>query len=118
LKGKRIRQPYHLEENIAMKNRIMIVVATISLLMSWPVQAQHTIDVAKITCRQFLIGKYGVSTRSVANWLSGYFNGKQGSTVLDVGAMEKNESALARYCRKHHDTPVMEAAKHALGLEK
>jgi hypothetical protein len=31
--------------------------------------------------------------------------------------MQKNVHDLERYCRKHHDMPVMEAAKNALGAE-
>jgi len=81
-------------------------------------QAQTTVDVAKITCRQFLLGHVGGSTRSVANWLSGYYNGKRGNTVIEVGSMQKNVRDLERYCRKNHEMPVMDAAKNALGAEK
>ncbi len=101
-----------------MKALVVALSLLITVLGIPAARAQTTIDVAKITCRQFLIGKFGVSTRSVANWLSGYYNGKQGTTVIEGGAMEKNQGDLQRYCRKHHDMPVMDAAKHALGLEK
>jgi acid stress chaperone HdeB len=82
------------------------------------VRAQVTVDVAKITCRQFLLGHVGGSTRSVANWLSGYYSGKRGSTVIEVGSMQKNVRDLERYCRKNYEMPVMDAAKNALGAEK
>ena len=82
-----------------------------------PVQAV-TVDVAKITCRQFLLGHVGASTRSVANWLSGYYNGKRGNTVIEAGSMQKNVHDLERYCRKNREMPVMDAAKNALGVEK
>jgi hypothetical protein len=82
------------------------------------VQAQTTIDVGKITCRQFLLGHVGGSTRSVANWLSGYYNGKRGNTVIEVGSMQRNVRDLERYCRKNHEMPVMDAAKNTLGAEK
>ena len=87
-------------------------------LVASAVHAQTTIDVEKITCRQFLLGHFGASTRSVANWLSGYYNGKRGDTVIEVGSMQKNVRALERYCRKNHEMPVMDAAKNALGAEK
>ena len=87
-------------------------------LVASAVHAQTTIDVEKITCRQFLLGHFGASTRSVANWLSGYYNGKRGNTVIEVGSMQKNVRALERYCRKNHEMPVMDAAKNALGAEK
>ena len=87
-------------------------------LVTSTVHAQATIDVEKITCRQFLLGHFGASTRSVANWLSGYYNGKRGNTVIEVGSMRKNVRALEHYCRKNHEMPVMDAAKNALGVEK
>jgi hypothetical protein len=88
------------------------------LILGTSAQAQMTVDVAKITCRQFLLGQVGGSTRSVANWLSGYYNGKRGNTVIESGSMQKNLHDLERYCRKHHEMPVMDAAKNTLGAEK
>jgi acid stress chaperone HdeB len=81
-------------------------------------KAQMTLDVSKITCRQFLLGKVGPSTRSVANWLSGYYNGKRDNTVIEIGSMRKNERELERYCRKNPEMNAMDAAKHALGVDK
>jgi hypothetical protein len=101
-----------------MKSACILLAISISVFAVSTAQAQVTVDVAKITCRQFLLGHVGGSTRSVANWLSGYYNGKRGNTVIEVGSMQKNVHALERYCRKNHDMPVMDAAKNALGAEK
>ena len=95
-----------------------IFLAMFSVLGISTVRAQITVDVAKITCRQFLLGHVGGSTRSMANWLSGYYNGKRDKTVIEVGSMQKNVHDLERYCRKHYEMPVMDAAKSALGAEK
>jgi hypothetical protein len=95
-----------------------ILLAMFSVLGISTAQAQVTVDVAKITCRQFLLGHVGGSTRSVANWLSGYYNGKRGNTVIEAGSMQKNVRDLERHCRKNHEMPVMDAAKNALGTEK
>jgi hypothetical protein len=81
-------------------------------------RAQVTLDVSKITCHQFLRGEVGASIRSVSNWLSGYYNGKRGNTVIETGSMRKNERELERYCRKNPETNIMDAAKQAPGLEK
>jgi hypothetical protein len=80
-------------------------------------QAQITVDVAKVTCRQFLIGKIA-TPRVVAAWLSGYYNGKRGTTMFERGDMEANVGKLEAYCRKHHDTSVMDAATAVLGVAK
>jgi len=101
-----------------MKSWFILLGVLISFLALAPARAQVTLDVAKITCHQFLLGKVGASTRSVANWLSGYYHGKRDSTVIEVGSMRKNERDLERYCRKHSDKNVMDAAKEALGAER
>ena len=77
------------------------------------------IDVAKITCRQYLFDKM-LSPRApmIANWLSGYFNGQKNNTVVDVGAMAKNKDKVEDYCRMNQDVTLVEAAKSALGLPK
>ena len=95
-----------------------ILLPMFSVLGISTAQAQMTVDVAKVTCRQFLLGHVGGSTRSVANWLSGYYNGKRGNTVIEVGSMQKNVRDLERYCRKNYEMPVMDAAKNTLGAEK
>ena len=74
------------------------------------VRAQVTVDVAKITCRQYLIGKVA-TPRSVANWLSGYFHGERGDTTLDYGALGTDMGKLDDFCRKNHDMPLLEAAR-------
>ena len=101
-----------------MKSACILLAVSILVLGVSTAQAQVTVDVAKITCRQFLLGHVGGSTRSVANWLSGYYNGKRGNTVIEVGSMQKNVRDLERYCRKNHEMPVMDAAKKVLGAEK
>jgi len=101
-----------------MKSACILLAVSILVLGVSTAQAQVTVDVAKITCRQFLLGHVGGSTRSVANWLSGYYNGKRGNTVIEVASMQKNVRDLERYCRKNHEMPVMDAAKNVLGAEK
>jgi len=67
-----------------MKSSFIVLGLLISIVTVLPAKAQITLDVSKITCRQFLLGKVGASTRSVANWLSGYYNGKRDNTVIEV----------------------------------
>ena len=51
-------------------------------------------------------------------WLSGYYNGKRNSTVVEPEAVKKNEEKLNRYCYEHRDTTVMDAVKNVLGWDK
>ena len=89
------------------------------LLSASEAPAQMTVDVAKITCRQYLFDRtFSPRAPMIANWLSGYFNGLRNNTVVDIGAMEKNKDKVEDYCRMNQDVTLIEAAKTALGLSK
>jgi acid stress chaperone HdeB len=79
-------------------------------------QAQVSVDVAKITCRQLLFDKViSPNEKSLALWLSGYYNGKRGNTVLDIGELAKNTDKVEDYCRMNEDVTLMDAVTKALG---
>jgi len=97
-----------------------VALTALSLLLSasaaW---AQMTVDVAKITCRQYLFDRtFSPRAPMIANWLSGYFNGQKNNTVVDLGTMAKNKDKVEDYCRLNQDVTLIEAAKTALGLSK
>jgi len=97
---------------------LLAFLLTSSLLAS-AAQAQMTVDVAKITCRQYIFDKnFSPKAPMIANWLSGYFNGKNDNTIVDLGTMAKNKDKVEDYCRMNLDITIIEAAKSALGLGK
>jgi acid stress chaperone HdeB len=75
--------------------------------------AQVTIDVAKITCDQF-IGYRIWSPTTIAIWLSGYYNGKHGNTTIDTKTLEDNTSKLKQFCLVNREMPVMQAVEDLL----
>ncbi|HXW25008.1 MAG TPA: HdeA/HdeB family chaperone [Xanthobacteraceae bacterium] len=79
--------------------------------------AQVTIDVAKITCIQFATYKIA-SPQDIALWLSGFYNGKRGNTIIDPQALKANSDKVVNYCLEHPDTPVMEAVETLFGVRK
>jgi acid stress chaperone HdeB len=70
---------------------------------------QVTIDVAKITCDQFVAGKVADS-RSVSIWLSGYYHGMHNNTLLDVNGLQQSSQAVMDYCFSHRNVTLMDAA--------
>lgn len=86
-----------------------IVIATSTMAV-----AQVTIDVAKITCDQFLAGKVADS-RSVTVWLSGYYHGMHNNTLLDVNALQQESQAVMDYCITHPSVILMDAVTTLLG---
>ena len=80
------------------------------------IQAQQTIDVAKITCEQFVMGKIADS-RTISIWLSGFYNGTRNNTVLDVSTLQKNSQDVMDYCFSHRNVILMNAVKNIFGAK-
>lgn len=73
--------------------------------------AQVTIDVAQITCAQFV--KYKITNPdNIAIWLSGYYHGKQNTTVLAREDFKENIQKLKSACllAQNSERPVLEVA--------
>ena len=97
-----------------MLSRLIALALLGAFVGSSAAHAQVTVDVAKITCRQYLTGKI-TTARTVANWLSGYFHGERGDTTLDYGDLGANVGEVDAFCRKHHEMPLLEAARTVFG---
>jgi len=87
---------------------ITLTLSSIIVAISPAARAQETIDVAKITCEQFLAGKVGDS-RSITIWLSGYYNGTRKNTVVDVSAVQSDATNIMDYCITHPNENLMDA---------
>jgi hypothetical protein len=94
-----------------------VVVAMLALLAACPASAQTTVDVAKISCRQFISDDIALS-KSIAVWLGGYYSGLQHNTVVDMGRMEQNIDKVQDFCRLNMDMLLMDATRKALGASK
>jgi hypothetical protein len=98
--------------------RSLILLATlISVFGISAGRAQETIDIAKITCDQFLSGQL-YDAQTFAIWLGGYYHGTRHDTVVDVSAYKKHALDVMDYCIEHKDTTLMEAVQNALGVKK
>jgi acid stress chaperone HdeB len=72
-------------------------------------QAQTTLDIAKITCEQFVTVKVDLP-ENIAIWLSGYYHGKRGSTTVNVEQLKDQPRKIETYCLyKDNGGTVMEA---------
>jgi hypothetical protein len=72
-----------------MKSSLIVLGMLIAIVTAPPAKAQMTLDVSKITCRQFLRGEVGASIRSVANWLSGFY---EMNVLRDVVAASRHQN--------------------------
>jgi acid stress chaperone HdeB len=80
-------------------------------------QAQVTVDISKITCDQY-VGYKITEPRNIAIWLSGYYNGKRGNTVIDTQDLAKYARKVQDYCLANPQVPVMQAVEKLLGTGK
>jgi acid stress chaperone HdeB len=70
---------------------------TAALLVTSIAQAQTTIDVAKITCEQFVLMTVA-EPEQIAIWLSGYYHGKRNSTTVDVEQLKDYARRVKVHC--------------------
>ena len=101
-----------------MKAQLLLTSALFVLVQVAAPQAQVTVDVAKMTCEEFMMQKLAWTSRDIELWISGYYHGTRNNTVVDVEATKQIEEKLNSYCYKHDEATVMDAVKNVLGLDK
>jgi len=88
---------------------LFVLIAGVAL----PAQAQVTLDLAKVTCEQWS-GYKITNPQNIAFWLSGYYNGKRGQTVIDTQALTAHVNRLRDFCITNPQMPVMQAVDQLL----
>jgi acid stress chaperone HdeB len=107
-----------LQRRKVMTRCMLIVSGVLLFLADGPAaRAQVTLDVAKITCDQFT-GYKITNPDNIAMWLSGYYNGKRGNTILDTQGLAANTKKVRDYCIQNPQVPVMRAVETVLGADK
>ena len=103
---------------VTVKLRLLLTSALFLFAQIPTMQAQETLDFAKITCEDFLMEKLAWTSRDVVLWLSGYYHGKRNNTIVEIQTTKENEEKVNSYCYKHGETTVMDAVKNVLGFDK
>jgi HdeA/HdeB family len=103
------------EEHDMRLNRILPGLV-LALLAPPAGQAQITIDIAKITCKQLPLLK--VNPDYIALWLSGYYNAKRDNTVVDVQRFKDFAAKVKRDCLYGNQGTVMETVERLIGSAK
>jgi hypothetical protein len=96
-----------------------VVLALATALGPATVQAQVVIDVAKITCGQYVRAKIATPD-NIAIWLSGYYHGQRGSQTLDLQTLQDNVNKIRDYCivQDNSNVPVVKAVEKLMGVGK
>jgi HdeA/HdeB family len=103
---------------VTLKLRLFLTGTLFLFAQASPMQAQETVDVAKITCEQLLGEKLARPSRDIVLWLSGYYAGKRNNTITEPQTIKKDEEKVNSYCYKHPDMTIMDAVKNVLGFDK
>lgn len=101
-----------------MKFRLLLTSVLFLFMQTPTMQAQETLDLAKITCDQLLGEKLASTSRDIVLLLTGYYNGKRNNTLIERQAIKRDEEKVNSYCYQHHETTVMDAVKNVLGFDK
>ena len=94
----------------------LALAALLSCLAARDASAQ-VVDIAKISCKQFLLGNV-VRRDYLALWLSGYYNGTHNDPIIETSTVQNIANKVGNYCHANLDDTLMDAIQKALGLEK
>lgn len=99
-----------------MTRAVAICVMSIGFVLaaSAPVTAQVSLEIAKITCGQYL-GYKVANPKSIAIWLNGYYHGKRGDTVIDTQQLDQDTDKIQKYCAENPDALLMQAVETVVG---
>ena len=100
-----------------MKLRLLLTSALFLFAQVPTMQAQETLDLAKITCEQYSMEQLAAS-RDIMLVLVGYYNGKRNNTIIEPQTIKKEEAKINSYCYQHREATVMDAVKNVLGFDK
>jgi len=99
-------------ENIVRMSKMIISLSFCCFIVS-AAQGQMTLDISKITCKQFR-GYEIADPTNIALWLSGYYNGQRGNTIINVQSFKENVDKVMDYCITSPTTPVIQAVEAVL----
>lgn len=86
----------------------LAVVLGVALPMAAPANAQVTIEMSEITCKDF--AGYDADTQNfIGNWMRGYWMSTKNLTMIDSRYVKRNTEKIARYCTKLPKSKLMDA---------
>jgi hypothetical protein len=77
-----------------------------------PAAAQVAIDMAQITCGDFM-NETPAQQKFIAAWMNGYFHAKQNQPEVDWPRFNTSLRAVWNYCRSNRNVTVMNAISKA-----
>jgi acid stress chaperone HdeB len=94
----------------AINIKLLVVWVSLSMttLCTASANAQVTIDMRLITCRQYL-DEDSHDRDVIDGWVSGFINAAKGQGTVDITKFEGNRALVDEYCRRHKSEALMNA---------
>jgi hypothetical protein len=83
-----------------------LAICLIALAAPAPVLAQAGIDMARITCAEYL-AMSPTDSAIFSAWMSGWFNQKKGYVFVDLNAYARNVASVKSWCTINPTQTVM-----------
>ena len=99
------------------KGKLVLPALALALSTLTPARAQVSVDIAKITCEQFLLFQVA-DPQHIAIWIHGFYSGKRDNTVIDVQVLKASADKVRDYCRANMGKPVFQAVETIFGPPK
>jgi len=99
------------------KLRLLFTSALFVFVQIATMQAQETLDVAKITCQQVILEQLAPPTHDIVMWLNGYYSGERNNMIINFQTIKNDEEKVRLYCYQNPETTVLDAIKNVLGLD-
>ena len=98
-----------------MKRNIVVTLGfSAALAVTSAAPAQVMLELNMVTCDQFI--KYKVADpKLITVWLSGYFHGKRGDTMVYTQRLNADADAVEKYCFKNPEAPLMPSVEAVIG---
>src|SRR5215467_13339458 len=94
---------------VTVKPRLLLTSALFLFAQMPTMQAQETLDLAKITCKQFVGEQLASPSRDIVLLLAGYYNGKRNNTIIEPQKIKKEVREVDAYCYQHREAILMDA---------
>ncbi|MGM4891006.1 HdeA/HdeB family chaperone [Tardiphaga sp. 862_B3_N4_1] len=85
----------------------------LGILLSSTTHAQVTVDMARVSCAQYMALSASDSAVFSA-WMSGWFNQKSGYVYVDLDAYAKNVANLKSWCASNPSQTVMSGLQRSI----
>jgi hypothetical protein len=93
-----------------MRWNVVFAAAILLVAASLPSAAQISLDMNRISCRDWL-GYSPENQEFVRFWMSGYYNAAANSNILNYDRLQSNSAKVAAYCKNHKSDTLPTAIK-------